>query len=102
MKLASDARALADPLFQAKVDDTSRYGPSEEGGDEKRGDRCCRHDKKDPALHVSQVRGGLCQFSTALVVYALDQGRSQSFRRSQFVVQPKATSRPVARGSEGG
>src|SRR5260370_29318260 len=100
MKLASDPRALTDTLFQAKFDEASRYGPGEEGGDEKRGDRGCRHDEKDPALHVSHVRDGLCQFSAGLLVDALDQTRSQSLRRFQFVVHPKANSLPVARCSQ--
>jgi len=74
VKLASDPRALIDPLFQAKFNDPSRDGPGKKGGDEERGDRCNGHDEKDSALHVSHVRDSLRQLFADLLVNAVDQG----------------------------
>ncbi len=78
VQFSRDSRALAHSLFQAKFQDASRYGPSEECRNENSGDRGCRHDKKDPALDISHIRDGTWKLFIEVPVNALDVGRSRS------------------------
>src|SRR5262249_27659926 len=68
-----DTCALADPLFQPKFDDASRYGPANEGSDENRGDGRYRHDEENAALHASHFRDGLRKLAVGLLLNAADQ-----------------------------
>src|SRR5690349_15340084 len=53
VQFGSDAHPLTEPLFLAQFNDSSCYGPAEEGGDGKRRNRHQLHYNEDPLLHVS-------------------------------------------------
>ena len=88
-------------LFQAKFQNAPRDGPAKESGDQNRGDRRDRHDKKDPALNILHVRDGARQLFIELAVNALDVGRSRILNSFQFVCQDEANNFPVAGPSQG-